>query len=146
MHIEIREQRFEPWQTLAQYQESRAELRDKFGATASFVGTMRDFNEGDSVRGMVLEHYPGMTEQHLRHILTTAAERFALLDALVIHRVGQLWPNDPIVLVAVWTAHRGAAFDACRLIMEDLKHQAPFWKKESLADGQQRWVERNTAG
>ena len=146
MHIEIREQSFDPWQALAQYQESRPELRGKFGATASFVGTMRDFNEGDSVRGMILEHYPGMTEQHLRKILAAADAKWPLLDALVVHRVGQLYPNDPIVLVAVWTAHRGAAFEACRFIMEDLKHKAPFWKKEALDDGQQRWVERNTAG
>jgi len=144
MLIEIREQGFDPWQLLAQYQESRAELRGKFGATASFVGTMRDFNEGDSVRGMVLEHYPAMTEQHLAKIVAAAHAQWPLLDALVVHRVGQLWPNDPIVLVVVWTAHRGAAFEACRFIMEDLKHKAPFWKKEALADGQQRWVDRNT--
>ncbi|MEZ5590944.1 MAG: molybdenum cofactor biosynthesis protein MoaE [Gammaproteobacteria bacterium] len=146
MHIEIREQAFDPWQTLAHYQESRDGLHGKFGATASFVGTMRDFNEGDSVQGMTLEHYPAMTERHLQHILTAAHERWPLLDALVVHRVGRLQPHDPIVLVAVWTAHRGAAFEACRFIMEDLKHKAPFWKQESLDDGQQRWVERNTAG
>lgn len=146
MYIEIRSQGFNPWQTLDQYQESQSEHQGKFGATAVFVGTMRDFNEGDEVQGMRLEHYPAMTERHLHSIVEQAKERWDLLDTLVIHRVGQLWPNDPIVLVAVWSAHRAAAFAACRFIMEDLKHSTPFWKQETLAGGGQRWVEQNTAG
>lgn len=145
MKVEIRETPFDPWQALAQYQESLTELHGQFGATASFIGTMRDFNEGDDVNGMFLEHYPGMTEKHLERIVESAMKQWPLLDALVIHRVGELRPNDPIVLVAVWSAHRAAAFDASRFIMEDLKSKAPFWKKETLQEGQ-RWVASNTPG
>lgn len=145
MKIEIRETGFDPWQELSRYQESLQELSGKYGATSSFVGTMRDFNEGDTVRGMLLEHYPGMTERHLQHVLEEARRRWSLLDGLIIHRIGELYPDDPIVLVAVWSAHRAAAFEACRFIMEELKSRAPFWKKEILVDGQ-RWVEKNTAG
>ena len=102
-------------------------------------------NEGESVRGMTLEHYPGMTERHLQRIVEAAFAEWPLLDALVIHRVGDLQPNDPIVLVAVWSAHRAAAFAACRFIMEELKSKAPFWKREDIAGGA-RWVEHNTPG
>lgn len=116
-----------------------------FGATASFVGTMRDVNEGDAVQKMVLEHYPGMTERHLERIVETAQQRWQFLDALIIHRTGEVLPADPIVLVAVWAAHRGAAFDACREVTEALKSGVPLWKKETL-DHRERWVERNTSG
>ena len=146
MRVEIYEHPFEPFQVLAQHQESLTELRGKFGACASFIGTMRDFNEGDDVRGMRLEHYPGMTEKHLEAIAQDAAARWPLLSTLIVHRVGELHPNDPIVLVAVWSAHRAAAFDACRFMMEDLKSKAPFWKQETLADQNKRWVEKNTPG
>ena len=105
---------------------------------------MRDFNEGDRVHGMTLEHYPGMTEKHLEAICHNATSRYNLLDALVIHRVGPIEPGEPIVLVAVWSAHRATAFDACRLIMDDLKSRAPFWKKEELDEGKVRWVDHNT--
>jgi len=145
MKIEIREQPFDPFQELACHQESLVELRGRYGATASFVGALRDYNEGEPVHGMTLEHYPGMTEHHLERILEEARLNWEFLDALIIHRVGELHPNDPIVLVAVWSSHRAAAFDACRFIMEALKSRAPFWKKETLAD-RQRWVERNTPG
>ena len=117
-----------------------------FGATASFVGTMRDFNEGDDVRAMTLEHYPGMTERELEAIVAEARARWDLVDALVVHRVGDILPGEPIVLTVAWSAHRAAAFDACRFLMEALKSRAPFWKKETLEDGSTRWVERNTAG
>ena len=106
---------------------------------------MRDFNEGDEVQGMFLEHYPGMTEKALQAIAEQASERWALLDVLIVHRVGELLPGEPIVLVAVWSAHRKAAFEACREVMETLKSCAPFWKREQLAEGQ-RWVEKNTTG
>ncbi|MGD9601503.1 MAG: molybdenum cofactor biosynthesis protein MoaE [Gammaproteobacteria bacterium] len=115
------------------------------GATATFVGTMRDFNEGDTVRAMTLEHYPGMTERHLEDICADARRRWTLLETLVVHRIGDILPGDPIVLVAVWSAHRAEAFEACRFIMEDLKSRAPFWKKETLAGGT-RWVSGNTPG
>ncbi len=106
---------------------------------------MRDYNENQSVSRMTLEHYPGMTERHLRRIVETAGQEWPLLDALVIHRIGELQPNDPIVLVAVWSAHRTAAFAACRFIIEELKSKAPFWKCEATATGS-RWVAHNTQG
>jgi molybdopterin synthase catalytic subunit len=107
---------------------------------------MRDFNEGDDVTGMFLEHYPGMTQRQLTELTQQAMVKWSLDAALVVHRVGELTPAEPIVLVAVWSAHRAAAFAACREIMETLKHAAPFWKRETLADGSVRWVEKNTQG
>ena len=144
MKIEVRESVFNPWQEIQDYQGSLG-INGSYGATASFVGTMRDFNEGDNVQSMTLEHYPGMTEKHLQKIIVDATQKWQLLDALIIHRVGEIKPDDSIVLVAVWTAHRAQAFDACRFIMEELKSNAPFWKKEVLDDGV-RWVEKNTPG
>lgn len=145
MQVEIRDTPFDPLEALSAYQAGQVELRGQYGATACFIGTMRDFNQGDSVERMHLEHYPGMTEKHLKRILDEAREKWPILDALVIHRIGMLYPHDPIVLVAVWSAHRGAAFEACRFIMEALKSRAPFWKNETLASGE-RWVATNTAG
>ncbi len=110
------------------------------GAIASFIGLVRDVNDGDGVLGMTLEHYPGMTEKALTGIVTEAKRRWDIIDALVIHRVGELKPLDQIVLVVVTGAHRGAAFAACEFIMDYLKTQAPFWKKEQTAQGA-RWVE-----
>lgn len=137
----------EPWQALQQFQSEIADnMQGQYGATAVFVGTMRDFNEGDNVANMFLEHYPGMTERHLENICLKSTEKYALLETLIIHRVGDIKPNEPIVLVAVWTEHRKQAFAACREIMEDLKSKAPFWKKEQLKEGQERWVEKNTKG
>ena len=120
--------------------------RGEIGATASFVGTMRNANEGDGVTAMTLEHYPGMTERELGRIADEAVERFELAGALIVHRVGALAPGEPIVLTVACSAHRAAAFDACRWLMEALKSRAPFWKKETLAGGGTRWVERNTPG
>lgn len=117
-----------------------------FGATASFVGTMRNFNDGDDVTGMMLEHYPGMTEKELEAVIQDAKSKWDIQEALIVHRVGDIAPGEPIVLTAVWSAHRAAAFDACRFLMEALKSRAPFWKKETLKDGSHRWVERNTPG
>ena len=145
MSIALRAHDFEPYSELLEHQAERLGQSGKYGATCAFVGTMRDFNEGDAVRAMHLEHYPGMTEKHLERIVAEAGRRWDFLDALVIHRVGEILPDQPIVLVAVWSSHRGAAFDACRYIMEELKHRAPFWKKETLDQGE-RWVERNTEG
>lgn len=146
MRVEVYDTPFQPWEVLQRYEEEVVEQqRGKYGASAVFVGTMRDFNEGDEVRGMTLEHYPGMTEKELERIIAEACERWQLLDELILHRVGDLLPNDPIVLVAVWSAHRKDAFEACRHIMEALKSRAPFWKKEQLDEGY-RWVEKNTDG
>lgn len=145
MRVIIKPETFDPYAELRAYERALFASAGAFGATASFVGTMRDFNEGDEVRGMVLEHYPGMTERHLENICQQAAAQWTLLETLVVHRVGPIVPGEAIVLVAVWSAHRAEAFEACRHIMEDLKSQAPFWKKETLADGT-RWVARNTSG
>jgi molybdopterin synthase catalytic subunit len=112
----------------------------RVGAVASFIGTVRDVNDGASVSAMTLEHYPGMTEKALLAIVDEARTRFDILDALVIHRVGELAPTDQIVLVAVTSAHRGDAFDACRFIMDYLKTRAPFWKREATPQGA-RWVD-----
>lgn len=145
MAIQLRPDAFDPYAELLAYQAGFQDHAGKYGATCAFVGTMRDFNEGDTVRAMTLEYYPGMTERQLELIVAEAARRWDFLDVLVIHRVGDILPDQPIVLVAVWSAHRGAAFEACRYLMEELKHRAPFWKKETLVEGE-RWVERNTAG
>jgi len=109
------------------------------GAIASFIGLVRDVNDGDAVAGMTLEHYPGMTEKALEGIVADARARWDLVGVRVVHRVGELAPTDAIVLVAVASAHRGDAFEACAFIMDFLKTRAPFWKKERLPDGS-RWV------
>jgi len=110
------------------------------GAVASFIGVVRDLNEGAGVATMTLEHYPGMTEKALEDIVAQARARWDLIDVLVIHRVGELKPTDQIVLVAVTSAHRGEAFAACEFVMDYLKTEAPFWKKETTPAGA-RWVE-----
>ena len=110
------------------------------GAVASFVGVVRDVNEGDSVSRMTLEHYPGMTEKSIEEIITQARSRWNVIDALVVHRVGTLAPTDQIVLVVVASSHRGDAFAACEFIMDYLKTRAPFWKKEQTGEGE-RWVD-----
>ncbi len=112
----------------------------KIGAIASFVGVVRDLNEGAEVAEMTLEHYPGMTEKALEKIVAEARARWDIYDALVVHRVGTLKPTDQIVLVVVASAHRGEAFQACEFLMDYLKTRAPFWKKEKTADGG-RWVD-----
>ena len=110
------------------------------GAIAVFIGTVRDVNADAAISGLTLEHYPGMTESALEEIATEARQRFDINDTLIIHRVGALAPGDQIVLVAVTSAHRGMAFDACEFVMDFLKTKAPFWKKEQRPDGE-RWVE-----
>ena len=119
--------------------------RSDIGATATFIGYVRDLNLDDDVEAMVLEHYPGMTEKALEEIVAEADSRWDLLGTAVIHRVGELQPADQIVLVAVSSAHRGDAFAACEFIMDYLKTRAPFWKKELLKDGTSRWVEARSS-
>ena len=114
--------------------------RRDVGGLASFVGLVRDANDGASIDGMTLEHYPGMTERALEEICDQAAARWKVLDMVVIHRVGKLVPGERIVLVGVASAHRGDAFEACEFIMDYLKTRAPFWKKENTPTGE-RWVE-----
>jgi len=112
----------------------------RVGAVVTFLGTVRDMNDGSQVKAMTLEYYPGMTEKALQEILDQAKARWEIYQTLVIHRVGLLLPEDQIVLVAVTSAHRGEAFAACEFIMDYLKTAAPFWKKEDTPSGA-RWVD-----
>lgn len=112
----------------------------RVGAVCSFVGTVRERNEGSAVSSMELEHYPGMTEKAIEAMLAQAQQRFDIYAARIIHRVGLLQPQDQIVLVAVTSAHRGMSFQACEFLMDYLKTQAPFWKKEVTPAGS-RWVD-----
>lgn len=119
--------------------------RTDIGATATFIGYVRDLNLDDDVEAMLLEHYPGMTEKALEEIAEEADQRWNLLGTAIIHRIGELRPADQIVLVSVASAHRGDAFAACEFIMDYLKTRAPFWKKELLKDGSSRWVEARSS-
>lgn len=141
MKIRLLAEAFDPWQEIVRYQSEQSGLAGKFGATAVFVGTLRDFNQGAAVSSMTLEHYAPMTEKHLDRVAREAAARWPIEDVLVIHRYGELLPNDPIVCVAVWAAHRDAAFAACRYVIDELKMRAPFWKQELTKKGR-RWVEQ----
>jgi len=129
----------EPFEPCAEQQALRAG-NPRIGALVTFLGLMRDINEGDTVSRMVLEHYPGMTEKALEAIVAEAEQRWDLEAVRVIHRVGELAPEEPIVLVAVASSHRGEAFQACEFIIDYLKTRAPFWKKERTAAGE-RWVD-----
>ena len=114
------------------------------GAIASFIGTVRDRNDGLGVSSMELEHYPGMTERAIEAMIDEAVKRFDIRGARVIHRVGLLQPQDQIMMVAVASAHRGQAFQACEFLMDYLKTQAPFWKKEQTPEGA-RWVDARSS-
>lgn len=119
----------------------RLRAQDKrVGAVCSFMGTVRDRNDGQSISTMELEHYPGMTEKAIEAMIDEAFKRFDIYAARVVHRVGQLLPLDQIVLVVVSSAHRGQSFQACEFLMDYLKTQAPFWKKEQTPEGA-RWVD-----
>ncbi len=144
MHVELRDQCFDPWAEITAFRD-RMLSAGQYGACAVFVGTMRDYNDGDRVRSMYLEHYPGMTETQLETLVNASCKTHNLMEALVVHRIGSVNPGEDIVLVAVWSAHRKASFDACQEIMEVLKSTAPFWKKETLDDKNgDRWVRGNT--
>ena len=129
---------FNPWDELQHYQAEHLQA-GHYGATATFVGTMRDFNINESVSHMTLEHYPAMTQNYLDKLCESTTHSFELDDSLIIHRYGDIHPGEPIVLTAAWSPHRAQAFDACRHLMEELKSKAPFWKKEVTDDGE-RWV------
>lgn len=146
MGIKIFPEAFDPFQEIHQYQSQLTALLGKYGATSIFIGSMRDFNEGDDVKGMYLEHYPEMTEKQLNIIIQEAKLHWPILDCLVIHRVGQIAPGEPIMLIAIWSSHRGDACGANRFILEALKSTVPFWKKELLTSGEERWVEKNHEG
>jgi molybdopterin synthase catalytic subunit len=116
----------------------------RVGAVVTFLGAVRDMNDGSQVKGMTLEHYAGMTEKALEEIISQAKARWDIYNTLVIHRIGPLLPEDQIVMVAVTSAHRGEAFAACEFIMDYLKTAAPFWKKEDTPEGA-RWVDARIA-
>lgn len=116
------------------------ETEKGIGAVCSFIGTVRDRNDGQRISTMELEHYPGMTEKSIEAMIDEAHKRFDIFGVRVIHRVGLLQPLDQIVLVAVTSAHRGQSFQACEFLMDYLKTQAPFWKKEQTPEGA-RWVD-----
>lgn len=137
MPIRLQREPFDASAELAAYRPERSDL----GAEVHFVGTMRDLNQGDGVVAMELEHYPGMTDGELDRLLREAGSRWELLDALIVHRFGEINPGEPIVLVSTWSRHRDEAFDACRFLIDALKTCTPFWKKERLQDGETRWVE-----
>jgi len=141
MKVEITSKAFYPWESLQAYEKTLINQYGQCGAVATFVGTMRDYNEGDTVQAMFLEHYPGMTEKYLQTISEIALQRWEILNTLIIHRVGEIRPGETIVLVAAWAGHRAPAFEACRFLIEELKSRAPFWKYETLNDGT-RWVRK----
>ncbi len=136
MPVRIQTENFDVSAEIARLREGNP----KVGAVASFVGIVRDLNDGDAVASLTLEHYPGMTEKAVEKIVAEAHERWDIYDALVIHRVGTLKPLDQIVLVVVSSAHRAESFKACEFLMDYLKTRAPFWKKEQTPDGV-RWVD-----
>lgn len=144
MQITVTEKPLAAYQELAQYHQHCAQQAGKIGASAHFIGTMREINEGDAVQSMYLEHYPAMTQQQLQQIASSAQQRWPIHDLLVMHRVGLIRPDETIVVIGVWSAHRGPALAACQYLIETLKSQAPFWKKETLVSGEQRWVAGNT--
>jgi molybdopterin synthase catalytic subunit len=115
--------------------------RTDIGAIVTFTGTVRNGNDGAAIAGMTLEHYPGMTETELARVEAEAGARWPLQASLIVHRVGTLRPGDNIVLVVTASAHRAAAFAAAEFLMDYLKTRAPFWKKETRADGAERWVD-----
>ena len=144
-HIRVQQEGFDLGAEMARLTEGHPGI----GAGASFVGLVRDENRvgehSGSIDNMTLEHYPGMTEKALAGIVEQASKRWGLEAATVIHRVGSLAPGDPIVLVLTASAHRQDAFDACQYVMDILKTEAPFWKKEVLSDGSERWVDSRTS-
>jgi molybdopterin synthase catalytic subunit len=140
IEVELRDRAFDP----SAETESVRRGNPRIGGVVSFLGLMRDLNEGEAVQAMYLEHYPGMTERALQEIVAEAGERWELEGLKVLHRIGEVRPEEPIVLVAVAARHRGEAFRACEFVIDYLKTRAPFWKKETTGDGE-RWVSRRSS-
>lgn len=136
MAVRVQTEDFNAGEEITRLQAERKDI----GAVVSFIGLVRDINDGDTVSQLTLEHYPGMTEKSLSAIADQAKTRWNISDVLIIHRVGTLQPCDQIVMVVVAGGHRGDAFAACEFVMDYLKTEAPFWKKELTQDGE-RWVE-----
>lgn len=143
MSTHILDQDFQPYQWLSEFAENMPAGRD--GASASFIGSMRDFNDDARVLKMTLEYYPAMTARYLEKLEQQAREKWPLTDCLIVHRVGEIELGQAIVLIGCWSAHRRAALDACAWLIETLKNEAPFWKKEQRPDGEY-WVSDNTDG
>lgn len=138
----IQTERFDAGALAAQLQ---AATRGQAGACVHFLGTVRDYQPDASSRSLFLEHYPGMCEREIQALCDEAQRRWDILDTLVVHRVGELPLGEPIVFVGVASTHRGTAFRACEYIIDALKTRAPFWKRETLADGQRFWVQQQHA-
>lgn len=143
--ITLRDHPFDPYTELSAFTALLRKDRPLYGAESHFIGTMRNFNEGDAISTLWLEHYPGMTEREISRIIDEERNHLGFGPALVIHRVGKIEPGEPIVLIALFSSHRRAALDGTQRILERLKHEAPFWKKEWTPNGE-RWVESNTKG
>ena len=143
--VSLHAQTFDPYAELSAFQRALGPDRALYGAESHFIGTMRNHNEGDSVTRLWLEHYPGMTEKEIIRILDEERHRIGFGPALVIHRTGEVLPGETIVLVAIFSPHRRASLEGTQRVIERLKHEAPFWKKESVASGE-RWVSGNTLG
>ncbi len=140
MRVRIQQEDFDASREIAALRDADSAV----GAVVSFIGTVRDRSVGDGpvdTSHMELEHYPGMTERAIEAMINEAQDRFRICAARVIHRVGVLWPRDQIVLVVVTSSHRGNAFAACEFLIDYLKTQAPFWKKEHRPDGSAEWVD-----
>jgi len=142
MKVVIEKDRLDPYRAIEEYEKTMPQ--GKHGGIVTFLGTMRDFNDGEDVKAMHLDHYPGMTEKHIERVCQEALDRWDIMDAFVVHRVGDMVPSDPIVLISVWAAHRSDSFDACRYIINYLKQDAPFWKCEITTEGKKHWVEHNS--
>ncbi|MHB1805242.1 MAG: molybdenum cofactor biosynthesis protein MoaE [Acidithiobacillus ferrooxidans] len=136
MLVKVQREDFDPMAEMAAFP---ADAIAGAGSSVTFIGTVRDYSEATDILAMEIEHYPGMTERELERISAEAAQRYDILDSLIMHRYGRLAPQDNIVMVAVWSRHRAAAFDACRFLIDVLKTSAPFWKKEITPEGV-RWV------
>ena len=145
MIVGLREAAFEPWPLLAEAAQTMgADERAGCGASDVFVGAMRAGTGSTRIVRLQLEHYPGMTERTLARIAADTCARWPIRQLVLVHRVGEALPGETLIVAAVWSAHRDAVFAACRHLVEAVKHQAPFWKREFRADGTAAWVAANT--
>ncbi len=142
MKVFVTKEALDPYKEVQEHEKTLP--AGKHGGVVVFVGAMRDFNDGENVKSLSLDHYPGMTERHIEKVCQEAMDEWDVMDTLVVHRVGDMVPTDPMVVVAAWAAHRKDSFDACRYIINYLKERAPFWKCEITTEGNKHWVEHNS--
>lgn len=142
MNVVITTEPFNPWTYLQNHEQTFILNHNKIGATATFVGTVRDLNQDAKIHSLFLEHYPGMTEKYLYSLSEPAHQQWDIVESLIVHRVGTLYPGETIVLIAVWATHRQPALAACQFLLEALKAKAPFWKRERLVGKEHRWVSK----